>query len=152
MADPAARASASAAGRFGLGMVAALFGLFWGFFFYGLIDLLAFAQGEEFHAALVLSTGWGLLFLFLTAGPLLALSLRASAVSPSALAQVALVAAAVVAAAALSSSLVHMFVSAGLIATVVVLAVLARDRPWYVVRTWRWSAVPGALVVLAFAP
>ena len=26
---------------------------------------MAFAQGEQFHAALVLSTGWGLLFLFL---------------------------------------------------------------------------------------
>ena len=152
MAEAAARGSASAAGRFGLGVAAALSGLFWGFFFYGLIDLLAFAQGEQFHAALLLSTGWGLVFLFLTAWPLFALSLRASAVSPSALAQVALVAAAVLAAAALSSSPRHLFVSAALIATVAVLAVLARDRPWHVVRTWRWSAVPGALVILAVAP
>lgn len=127
MADAAARVSARAAGRYGLGMVAALFGLFWGFFFYGLIDLLAFAQGEQFHDALLLSTGWGLVFLFLTAGPLFALSLRASAVSPSALAQVALVAAAVLAAAALSSSPGHLFVSAGLIATVVVLSALGRS-------------------------
>jgi hypothetical protein len=46
--------------------------LFWGFFFYGLIDLLACAQGAQFHAALVLSTGWGLLFRFLVARPALA--------------------------------------------------------------------------------
>ena len=152
MADAAAQGSASAAGRLRLRVAAALFGLFWRFFFYGLIDLLAFAQGEQFHAALLLSTGWGLLFLFLTAGPLLALSARASAVSPSALAQVALVAVAVVAAAALSSSPGHLFVSAGVIATVAVLAVLARERPWDVMQTWRWSAVPGALLILAVAP
>ena len=143
MADAAAEGSASASGRLRLRVAAALFGLFWGFFFYGLIDLLAFAQGEQFHAALLLSTGWGLVFLFLTAGPLLALSARASAVSPSALAQVALVAVAVVAAAALSSSPGHLFVSAGVIATVAVLAVFARERPWDVMQTWRWSAVPG---------
>ena len=121
MADAAARVSASAVGRFVPGIAAAVLGLFWGFFFYGLIDLLAFAQGEEFHGALALSTGWGLVFLFLVAGPLFALSVRASAVSPSALAQVALVAAAVLAAAVLSSSPRHLFVSAGLIATVAAL-------------------------------
>jgi hypothetical protein len=152
MADAAANGSASAAGRVWLGVAAAMFGLFWGFFFYGLIDLLAFAQGEQFHAALLLSTGWGLLFLFLTAGPLVALSARAPAVSPSALAQVALVAAAVGLAAALSSSPGHLVVSAGLIATVAVLAVLGRDRPWHVTRTWRWSAFPGTLLILAVAP
>src|SRR3954468_23164702 len=122
MADAVAEVAPSVTGRPWLRVAAALLGLFWGFFFYGLIDLLAFAQGEQFHAALVLSTGWGLVFLFLTGGPLVALSLRASAVSPSALAQVALVAAAVIAAAALSSSPGHVFISAGLIATVAVLA------------------------------
>jgi hypothetical protein len=152
MANVATKAAASTAGRFRLRVAAGLFGLFWGFFFYGLIDLLAFAQGEQFHAALLLSTGWGLVFLFLVAGPLFALGVRASSVSPSALAQVALVAAAVGAAAALSSSAEHLLVSAGLIATVAVLAVLARDRPWDVMRTWRWSAVPGALLILAVAP
>jgi hypothetical protein len=144
--------STGADSRSWLPFVACLFGLFWGFFFYGLIDLLAFAQGEQFHATLLLSTGWGLVFLFLTAAPLVALGLRASAVSPSALAELALVAAAVLAAAALSSSPRHLSVAAGLTATVAVLAVLARDRPWDVVRTWRWSAVPGTLVILATAP
>src|SRR3954451_17805019 len=90
--------------RLWLRVLAGLFGLFWGLFFYGLIDLLAFAQGEQFHAALLLSTGWGLLFLFLVAAPLVALAGRACAVLPSALAEVVLVAAAVITAAALGSS------------------------------------------------
>jgi hypothetical protein len=70
MADAVVEVAASAAGRSWLRIAATLFGLFWGFFFYGLIDLMAFAQGEQFHAALLLSTGWGLVFLFLVAGPL----------------------------------------------------------------------------------
>jgi hypothetical protein len=45
-----------------------------------------------------------------------------------------------------------MVVAAGLLATVAVLAALARDRPWDVVATWHWSAVPGTLVILAAAP
>ena len=104
MLDVDADVSGSVDRRLWVRVLAGLFGLFWGFFFYGLIDLLAFAQGEQFHAALVLSTGWGLLFLFLVAAPLVALAVRASAVAPSALAEVALVAAAVITAAALSSS------------------------------------------------
>ena len=42
-----------------LKVLAGLLAVFWGFLFYGLIDLLAFAQGPDFHASLVLSTGWG---------------------------------------------------------------------------------------------
>src|SRR5712671_3990852 len=104
----------SAGRRASLPFVACLLGLFWGFFFYGLIDLLAFAQGEQFHATLLLSTGWGLVFLVLVAAPLVAVGVRAHAVSPSALAQVTLVAAAVIAAAALSASPWHVIVAAGL--------------------------------------
>src|SRR3954453_18307735 len=125
--------------RLWLRVLAGLFGLFWGFFFYGLIDLLAFAQGEQFHAALLLSTGWGLLFLFLVAAPLGALAVRPSAVSPAALAQVTLVAAAVIAAAALSASPRYLLVAAGLVVTVTALALVARDRPWNALQTWRWS-------------
>jgi hypothetical protein len=68
-------------------ILAALLAAFWGLAFYGLIDLLAFAQGREFHAALLLSTGWGLLFLFLVAAPLATLCVRPSAVSSAALAR-----------------------------------------------------------------
>src|SRR3954451_15019465 len=146
MRDLDADVSGSVDRRLWLRVLAGLFGLFWGFFFYDLIDLLAFAQGEEFHAALLLSTGWGLLFLFLVAAPLVALAARASAVSPVALAQVALVAAAVITAAALSSSPRYLSVAAGLLVTVAVLALVAHDRPWNALQTWRWSTVPATLV------
>ena len=152
MLDVDADVSGSVDRRLWLRVLAGLFGLFWGFFFYGLIDLLAFAQGEQFHAALVLSTGWGLLFLFLVAAPLVALAVRASAVSPSALAEVALVAAAVITAAALSSSPRYLSVAAGLLVTVAVLVLAARDRPWDALEAWRWSALPGTLVLIAVAP
>ena len=56
MLDVDADASGSVDGRVWLRVLAGLSGLFWGFFFYGLIDLLALAQGAQFHAALVLST------------------------------------------------------------------------------------------------
>ncbi|HEV2058688.1 MAG TPA: hypothetical protein VGR11_04980 [Solirubrobacteraceae bacterium] len=120
--------------------------------FFGLIDLLAFAMREAFHATLLLETGWGLLFFFLVAVPLVAVAVRASAVFSSALAQVALVAVAVIAAAVLSASPEHMLVAAGLLGTVAALVVLAGDRPWAVMAKWRWSAVPGVLVILALAP
>jgi hypothetical protein len=70
----------------------------------------------------------------------------------SVFAQVGLVAVAVVAAAALSSSPRYLPVSAGLIATIAVLAVLAPDHPLNAVKAWRWSAIPGGLVILAVAP
>src|SRR5437764_12035034 len=85
-----------------LQILAAALAVFWGLAFYGLIDLLAFAQGPEFHATVLLSTGWGLLFLFLVAAPLAAVCLRPSRVPAAALAEVALVATAVIAAAAAS--------------------------------------------------
>src|SRR3954451_3442810 len=50
--------------------VAGVLAVFWGVFFFGIVDLLAFLQGAEFHDTILLSTGWGLLFLFLVAGPL----------------------------------------------------------------------------------
>ena len=152
MLDVDANASGGVDPRVWLRVLAGLFGLFWGFFFYGLIDLFAFAQGAQFHAALLLSTGWGLLYLFLVAAPLVALAVRASAVLPSALAQVALVAAAVITAAALSSSPRYLSVAAWLLVTVGVLALAARDRPWDALGTWRWSAFPGTLVLIAVAP
>lgn len=152
MARAGANVLGSADRRAGLPFLAYLLGVFWGFFFFGLIDLLAFAQGEQFHPTLLLSTGWGLVFLFLVAAPVVALGVRASAVSGSALAEVALVAISVAAAAALSSSPRHLVVAGGLLATVAVLAVLSRRRPWDVLATWHWSAVPGTLVILAAAP
>src|SRR4051795_7241776 len=78
--------------------------LVWGLFLYGVVDLLAFLQGEEFHDSILLSTGWGLLFLFLVAGPLAVLCLGRAAWSASAGTQIVAVALALVVAAALSAA------------------------------------------------
>src|SRR3954451_21801440 len=125
MRDLDADVSGSVDRRLWLRVLAGLFGLFWGFFFYDLIDLLAFAQGEQFHATLLLSTGWGLLFLFLVAAPLLALPVSPSAGSPSALAEVMLVAGAVITAAALTTSPRHLSVPAGFLVSFRLLPVVA---------------------------
>lgn len=45
--------------------VASLLAVFW-VSFLGLIDLFVFLQGATFHEALLLETGWGLLFVFLS--------------------------------------------------------------------------------------
>ena len=132
-------------------VLAGLLAVFWGFLFYGLIDLLAFAQGPDFHDSLVLSTGWGLLFLVLVAGPLGTVAVR-SGTRTTALGQVAVAGVAVGVAAALSGSPRHLLVACGLLATAAVLVAVrpptrvraqaARRTPW----------APGLLVVLAAGP
>jgi hypothetical protein len=133
-------------------LIAALLAMFWGLAFYGLIDLLAFAQGPEFRATLLLSTGWGLLFLVLVTTPLVTLCVRPSAVSRSALVEVALVGVAVILAAGAGGSSRQLFVATGLFLTVAVLAAVAGRRYQLLVSGWRWSAAPGALVILALGP
>ena len=133
-------------------ILAALSAAFWGLAFYGLIDLLAFAQGAEFHATLLLSTGWGLLFLLLVAAPLATLCVRPSAVSSAALAEVALVGVAVVLAAGAGGASRQLLVAAGLLVTVAALAAVARYRYQPLVPAWRWSSPTGALVILAIGP
>ncbi len=131
--------------------LAAALAVLWGFFFFGLTDLLAFAQGPDFHRTLLLSTGWGLLFLFLVAAPLLALVVRPAAATPAALGLVVAVAVAVATASAVSGSAGHLVVAAALAVTTAVLAATGgglRAWPSY----WRPSLLPAALVVLAAAP
>ena len=128
-----------------------LLAVFWGFLFYGLIDLLAFAQGPDFHDSLVLSTGWGLLFLVLVAGPLVAVAVRPGARAAAA-GQVAVAGLAVVVAAALSGSPRHLLVAGALLATAAVLAAArppARVPPRATRRT-PWA--PRLLVLLAAGP
>jgi hypothetical protein len=133
-------------------ILAALLATFWGLAFYGLIDLLAFAQGPEFHETLLLSTSWGLLFLFLVAAPLATLCVRPSAVSFAALAEVALVGAAVGVAAGAGGASRLLLVAAGLLVGVAALAAAARRHHQVLVAGWRWSAPPAALVILAIGP
>src|SRR3954447_17781831 len=99
-------------------VLAALLAMFWGLAFYGVIDLLAFAEGAEFHATLLLSTGWGLFFLLVVATPLVAMCIRPSALAPSALAQVALAGAALILTATVGGSPRHLTAAAALLVTV----------------------------------
>jgi len=72
------------------------------------------------HASLVLSTGWGLLFLVLVAGPLGTVAVRPGT-RTTAVGQVAVAGVAVGVAAALSGSPRHLLVAGGLLATAVAL-------------------------------
>jgi hypothetical protein len=125
--------------------------VFWGFAFYGLIDLLAFAQGPAFHPALMLSTGWGLLFLVLVAAPLAAAALRARYLS-TAIGPVAVVGVAVAVAAGLSGSPRHLLVAGGLLGSAAVLAALRPAAPSTARAPRRTSWAAGLLVVLAAGP
>src|SRR4051794_19513808 len=82
--------------------------LVWGLFLYGVVDLLAFAQGPEFHDSILLSTGWGLLVLFLVAGPLAALAVLPAAASGSAAAVLLAVSLSLAVAAAASDSATYL--------------------------------------------
>jgi hypothetical protein len=132
-------------------VLAGLLAVFWGFVFYGLIDLLAFAQGPEFHATVVLSTGWGLLFLVLVAGPLGAAVVRAGTWS-TAVGQVAVVAVAVAVAAGLSGSPRHLLLAGALLATAAALFALRPSTAGRARVGRRTSWTPGLLVVLAAGP
>ncbi len=134
-----------------LRVLAGLLAVFWGFLFYGLIDLLAFAQGPDFHAALVLSTGWGLLFLLLVTGPLVAVAVRPGTRATAA-SQVAVVGLAVGVAAALSGSARHLLVAGALLATAAVLAAVRPPTGAPARATRRTPRGPGLLVVLAAGP
>src|SRR3954451_4144796 len=96
---------------------AALLAIFWGLLFFGIVDLLAFLQGEEFHATILLSTGWGLLFLFLVSGPLVVLSVDRSAWSAAATVEIAAVAVALATAAMLSTAPRFFLAALGVAAT-----------------------------------
>jgi hypothetical protein len=56
---------------------AAVSALWWSVLFFGIIDLtVPFDQDPRFLDNFLLETGWGLLYTFLVAAPLLALALR----------------------------------------------------------------------------
>jgi hypothetical protein len=74
--------------------VASVAAVFWGFLWFGLIDLLVVVeQDAKFHEDYLFESGWGLLFLVLVAVPLVVLALRPG--EPIALAQLVVVTVAV---------------------------------------------------------
>jgi hypothetical protein len=104
--------------------MALLFAVFWGYLFFGVIDLFVFLQGPEFHESFHLETGWGLFFLVLVAAPLVAVAVAPDRVIPAAFQQVLLVAMAIAIGAALSASPRHLLPAVGLGATAVAVAAL----------------------------
>jgi len=129
-------------------IAAALGAIFWGFLFFGLLDLFAFLQGDEFHAPLLLETGWGLLFLFLVAAPLVVVAAAPAYAGVSALAEVVAVGLAVAIGALLSGSPRHLIASAGLLLTAGLVAAFANTSPARMRLDWRPSW-PALAVVLA---
>ena len=111
--------------------VAALGALVWGFFFFGLIDLLVrFVPGEEFYDTYLLETGWGVLYFILVTVPLLSVTFVPAITSP--VTQVALAGCAVAVAAVLTTTWSQLWPAGGLLMVAALLFVLGErstDRP-----------------------
>jgi hypothetical protein len=140
----------TAAGNRWVRVSASLFAVFWGYLFYGLIDLLVPFGDPGFHQSLLLETGWGLVFVFLVAAPLIAAAVRPHAALSVGLQQLVLVAGAVTVAAVMSASPRHLLIAGGLLLTVLVIArghVRSLLKPSH-----QWSWAPGALVIAAAVP
>jgi hypothetical protein len=118
--------------------------VFWGFLWFGLIDLLVVVlQDEEFHHHYLLESGWGLLFLVLVAAPLGVLAVRPG--EPIALMQVAVVAVAVLLGAVWRPAWPQLWNGLALAATAAVLAWLGPPRSERLSRADLWLSL---LVVL----
>lgn len=133
-------------------VLAGVAAVFWGVLFFGLIDLTVFTQGAEFHQSFQVETGWGLFFTFVVAAPLLAVAVGPRTVRPAALHQVGLAAIAVAVGAALSRSPMHLYVVAGLVATVGLLVVAGGGA---LGSTWLlrgWSLLTGLVALSGAVP
>jgi hypothetical protein len=133
-------------------VIALVLGVFWGFVFFGFIDLISFAFGPEFHQTLILGTGWGLLFLFLVGLPLLCLGIRPELATPAAIGQVGCAAVAVALATMISTYPVSLLVAGALASSVVLLAAVGGGRRRAIPAGWRIAVAPGLLVVVAAGP
>jgi len=108
-------------------VVAVLAAVLWGFFWFGLIDLLVVVtQDERFHEHYLLESGWGLLYLVLVTAPLVVLARRPG--EPVALAQLAVATLAVLAGGVWGAAWPQLWNGLGLVLTVVLLAWLGRGR------------------------
>src|SRR3954462_14807537 len=109
-------------------VVAGSAAVFWGFFWFGLIDLLVVVlQDQEFYHHYLFESGWGLLYLVLVAVPLVVLAVRPG--DPAAMAELAVVALMVVVGGLWRPAWPQVWNGLGLTLTVVVLAWLGRWHP-----------------------
>jgi hypothetical protein len=105
--------------------MAALGAVFWGFFFFGLIDLMSpFVEGELFAAHYLMETGWGLTYLVLVAVPMLMLVARPGLTV--ALLELVAVGVALGVGAVMAGSPAHLLPALGVLVTTGLLAVLGR--------------------------
>jgi hypothetical protein len=138
--------------------VAGLGALLWGFFFYGLIDLLVrFVPFDDFYETYLLETGWGVLYFILVTVPLLSVMFVPALTSP--VTQVALAGCAVAVAAVLTQTSMQLLPAGALLLIAGILYVLGPHRtdapPVAASNTVRWAAridTPTLLLTLAAAP
>jgi hypothetical protein len=101
--------------------------VFWGFFWFGLIDLLVVVeQDAQFNQSYMLESGWGLLYLVLVTAPLVLLVMRPG--DPVALTQLAVVTLVVLIGAVWRGTWPQLWNGIGLAITVGLLAWLGRGR------------------------
>jgi hypothetical protein len=116
--------------------------VFWGFLWFGLLDLLVVVeQDERFHQHYLFESGWGLLYLVVVAMPLVLLAMRPG--DPVALAQLVVATLAVLVGALWGVAWPQLWTGLGLAFTVGVLAWLGRAR------SLRWRRPDRGLLVLA---
>jgi hypothetical protein len=123
-------------------VVAVVAAVFWGFLWFGLIDLLVVVeQDHAFREHYLFESGWGLLYSVLVTVPLVVLAIRPG--EPVALTQLIVVTLAVLIGAGWGAAWPQLWNGLGLLLTVCLLAVLARGR------LTRWRRPDPALSVLA---
>ncbi|MEP6817638.1 MAG: hypothetical protein ABI873_19040 [Marmoricola sp.] len=116
--------------------------MFWGFFWFGLIDLLVVIEQDAlFHENYMFESGWGLLYLVLVTAPLVVLAMRPG--TPVALAQLDVVTLAVLVGAVWRGAWPQLWNGLGLGLTVGLLAWLGWGRPVH------WRRPDPVLSVLA---
>jgi hypothetical protein len=103
---------------------AVAFATFWGYLFFGLIDLMVvFDRTAGFYESYLLETGWGLLYTVMVAAPLVALAFRSG--RPSLVAQVAGVGICVAISAVAAFAWRQLLPAAGLVLTAAILYALS---------------------------
>ncbi len=118
-------------------ITAALAALFWGFFFFGVIDLLVpVLKTPGFYDSYLLETGWGVLYFGLVGLPLACVAVRVSLDSP--IAQVAVAGVAVAVASIAATTWQQLLPASGLIGTAAVIGILSRPpTDLHSPRRWR---------------
>lgn len=125
-------------------VVAGAGALFWGYFWFGLTDLLVVLdQDSVFRKNYILESGWGLLFLVLVAVPLVVLTVHPG--SPVAVTHLAVVTIAVLLGGLLRPAWPQLLIGLGLLVMVVLVAWIGNGR------LVRWQRPDPALSVLVLA-